>query len=363
METMDSPKIYIEPLGITRGLTASADNFRTLQNSKTYYSTLKIIFKRENNIEEEIIPVHMLKDFLSAQSVDDKKVILSLLENLGRARVPLELKGRLTINFEQPIIQGVLNVTPDSFSDDGVFDDFSAAIDRSERMIENGAMIIDVGGESTKPGAKAVSHEEELNRVIPVIEKLAYKNIPISIDSRNSQVMQSALNAGAHIINDVSALEHDVLSVEVAKEADVPIILMHAQGPPETMQENPEYKCVHLDIYDYLEERINFCVKNGIAKEKIIIDPGIGFGKTVDHNLQILNHIALFHSLGVPILIGVSRKSFIGKISGEETASNRVHGSISAAQYCLDRGIQIIRVHDVKETKQAISIWNNIVSI
>ena len=360
---MDSHKIYIEPLGLTRGLTASGKYFRKLHNSKTYYSSLKIIFKTEKLIEKEIIPVHKLEGFLSEQSSDDKRQILTLLENIERKRMPLKLKGGFKINFEQPIIQGVLNLTPDSFSDGGAYDDFSAAIDQAEKMIENGALIIDVGGESTKPGAKAVSNDEEVNRVIPVIEEIVDKNIPISIDSRNSQVMQLALNAGAHIINDVRALEHDALSIKVAQEADVPIILMHAQGKPETMQVNPEYECVHLDIYDYLEERINFCIKNDIAKEKIIIDPGIGFGKTVDHNLQVLNHIGLFHGLGVPILIGVSRKSFIGKICGEETAANRVYGSISAAQYCLDRGVQIIRVHDVKETKQAISIWNNIVSI
>lgn len=360
---MENYKIYIEPLGITRGSTVSNDCFRKLHNSKICYSALNIIFRNKQKIKQETVPVDKLDAYLSKISYDNKQKILCLLKNLEQTRIPLMLKGGLQVSFDRPVIQGVLNVTPDSFSDGGAFKDKNDAIEQVDNMIKNGAAIIDVGGESTKPGAKAVSIEEEIKRVVPIIESIIEKNVPISIDSRNSGVIEMALKSGAHIVNDVSALEHDADSLKIVHKEDVPIILMHAQGNPETMQENPDYQCVHLDIYDYIEERITYCEKNGITKDKIIVDPGIGFGKTVDHNVQILKHIALFHSLGVPLLIGVSRKSFIGKITGEEVAAKRVYGSIAAVQYCLDRGVQIVRVHDVKETQQALSVWEKIVSV
>jgi dihydropteroate synthase len=230
-------------------------------------------------------------------------------------------------------------------------------------MVEAGAVIIDIGGESTKPGATPVSIQAELDRVIPVIEKISSLKVTISIDSRNADVMRDAIGAGASIINDVSALEHDAKSMDVVLETGAPVILMHAQGNPETMQDNPNYQCAVLDIYNYLEARINHCVRVGVSKEKIIIDPGIGFGKTVKHNVSLLAHISIFHGLGVPILVGVSRKSFIGKISGEEVAEKRVHGSIAAAQFCLDLGVQIIRVHDVAETAQALLVREEILKI
>lgn len=355
-------KIYLEPLGITRGLTASSKYFRNMQNAGYFYSHLKIIIRNDHSLNEEIISVTDFGDYLSQKDKNDSQEIQNLIEKIERVREPLKLKDGLEINFKKPIIQGVLNVTPDSFSDGGKFNKFGAAIEQIDAMISDGANIIDIGGESTKPGAKPVSSNEELSRVIPVINTVNDKNIPISIDSRNSQIMKKALEAGAHIVNDVSALEYDDQSLSLVRDENVPVILMHAQGTPETMQDNPHYQCVYLDIYDYLEERIEICLQNGVSRNNIIVDPGIGFGKTVNHNLQVLKHIAVLHGLGVPILIGVSRKSFIGKINGEEIPVNRVHGSISAAQYCVDRGVQIMRVHDVKETKQAIAITQNILT-
>lgn len=359
---MNNHKIYLEPLGITRGLTASGKYFRKLQNSEAYYSHLKIIKRNSQSVHHEIISVTELDDYFSKINENDKREVQKLIENIERIREPLELKNGLKFDFKNPIIQGVLNVTPDSFSDGGEFNEFGSAMDQISAMISDGADIIDIGGESTKPGAKAVTIDEELSRVIPVIKNIKNKKIPISIDSRNIQVMKMAMKSGAHIINDVSALEYDVDSVNIVRGENVPIILMHSQGTPETMQDNPDYQCVYLDIYDYLEERIEHCVKNGISRRNIIVDPGIGFGKTVEHNLQILKHISIFHGLGVPLLIGVSRKSFIGKICNEEIPANRIHGSISAAQHCINRGVHIIRVHDVKETKQAITVLQNIQS-
>ncbi|MBT6034913.1 MAG: dihydropteroate synthase, partial [Kordiimonadaceae bacterium] len=275
---MESSKIYVQPLGFLRGLTVSSDNFKRLVGGNIYFSALKIITRRENDVSQKIISVENIDDYLQSLPDDKCGEIKNILDKIERVRPPLNLKNDHIINWENPIIQGVLNVTPDSFSDGGVFDDFDKSIAQAKHMIASGADIIDIGGETTKPGAKPVSLDAEKKRVSPVIEKLAQLNIPISIDSRNAEVMQDAVKAGAHIINDVSALEHDSESINALKEAEeVPVILMHAQGSPETMQDKPEYENVVLDIYDYLKSRIEFCLNAGIAKDKIIIDPGIGF--------------------------------------------------------------------------------------
>lgn len=357
---MDSPEIYVQPLALTRGLTVSGDKFKRLAGGNTYFSAIKIISRDNNNFEEEIINVDQIEDYLKSQSAEKSQKIRDILVQIERERPPLKLKDGHVINWNKPVIQGVLNVTPDSFSDGGEFEDSEKSVVHAKYMIGAGADIIDIGGETTKPGAAPVSIEDEKERVLPVIEKLADLDIPISIDSRNSGVMLDAVKSGAHIINDVSALEHDPQSINTLKELEVPVILMHAQGSPENMQDNPHYDNVVLDIYDYLKSRIEYCLSAGIVKNNIIVDPGIGFGKTLDHNLQLLANISLFHGLGVPLLIGVSRKSFIGKVTAEEIASKRVPGSIAAAQVCLDQGVQIVRVHDVEEASQAISIWNAI---
>lgn len=357
---MNSSEIYVKPLALVRGLTVSGDNFRRLAGGNTYFSAIKIISRDNNNLETEIINVDQIEDYLKSQPEQKSQKITNTLVQIERTRPPLKLKNGHIISWDKPLVQGVLNVTPDSFSDGGIHVDFDKSISHAKRMIGAGADIIDIGGETTKPGAAPVSIEAEKKRVLPVIEKLADLDIPISIDSRNAGVMSAAVKAGVQIINDVSALEHDPQSINAVKDADVPVILMHTQGSPETMQDNPVYENVVLDIYDYLKSRIEHCLSAGIAKNNIIVDPGIGFGKRLDHNLQILANLSLFHGLGVPLLIGVSRKSFIGKITGEEIASNRVPGSIAAAQACLDQGVQIVRVHDVEEASQAISIWNAI---
>lgn len=347
---------YIEPLGITRGLNLLDDVTMEILGGALRCFAVRIITRDFDQISSETIPVSGLGVYLSTLEDKKKEQVWKLIDNLAAKR-----SGILNLEFNKPIIQGVLNVTPDSFSDGGKFENLDEAINQAQLMIDAGCDIIDVGGESTKPGAKPVTIDEELNRVIPVIEKLSGKSTLISIDTRNAEVMDAAvLKAGANIINDVSALEHDPDSIKVASETGVPVILMHTQGTPENMQNNPEYSNAVLDIYDYLEARIRHCVSKGIDKSKIIVDPGIGFGKTVEHNIQILKYIALFHGLGVPLLIGVSRKSFIGKVSGEEQAEKRVAGSVAAAQDCIQNGVQIVRVHDVVETAQAFSIIEKI---
>lgn len=257
---------------------------------------------------------------------------------------------------QAPAIMGIVNVTPDSFSDGGNFYDASKAITHGLQLLEEGAHILDIGGESTRPGAQNVSAEEEIRRVIPVIEGLSEKAPYISIDTRNAQTMRAAIKAGANIINDVSALTHDPDSIKVACESALPVCLMHMQGTPKTMQNKPVYDNIINDILHFFERRVSLCRENGIKDTQIILDPGIGFGKTQDHNLMILKHLDKFKALGFPVLLGASRKSFIGALSQNEPPEKRISGSLAAALWGAEQGADIIRVHDVKETVQALAI-------
>lgn len=263
------------------------------------------------------------------------------------------------LDLKRPRIMGVVNVTPDSFSDGGKLGDAQAAIDHARRLEDAGADILDVGGESTRPGAEAVPLDEERRRILPVIKALAGKaDALISVDTRKASIMAEAVDAGADIVNDVSALSYDEASLRTVADLNVPVILMHALGDPKTMQDDPVYDDVLLDVFDYLEARVEACLRAGIARDKILVDPGIGFGKTLDHNLALLSGLSLFHGLGLPLLVGVSRKRFVGTISGVERADERVAGSIGAALAAVGQGAQIVRVHDVAETRQALSVWH-----
>ena len=264
------------------------------------------------------------------------------------------------LTLDRPHLMAVVNVTPDSFSDGGDFLDTSVAIAHGKSLIADGADILDIGGESTRPGANPISIDEECGRVIPVIEGLVGEGALISIDTRYAEVMQRAIKAGASIVNDVTALTHDLDSAQVCLDTGVDVLLMHMQGNPQTMQDNPTYDDAALDILNYMGERILALEAMGIMRAKIAIDPGIGFGKNLDHNLQILSGIDAFHALGVPLLLGVSRKSFITKIDRDVPPKDRVAGSIAAAIAGWDRGVQIFRVHDVAETRQALAVWQAI---
>lgn len=284
--------------------------------------------------------------------------ILAQLSGLAGVREVMQLPGqKFSLNYTRPLIMGVLNVTPDSFSDGGKFIGVENALAQAERMIAEGADIIDIGGESTRPGAEPVWEGEEADRIIPVITALQDKNIPLSIDTRHSFVMEKALEAGAHIINDVTALTYDPESLSVAANSTAPIILMHSQGNPQTMQDRPTYNHTLLDVYDYLAERVTACETAGISRSRLVLDPGIGFGKRmVQDNLALINGLPLLHTLGCPILFGASRKSFIGAISGEEDPVKRLPGSLAAAMRAVELGAAIVRVHDVAETKQALAM-------
>ncbi len=255
-----------------------------------------------------------------------------------------------------PQIMGILNVTPDSFSDGGKFTSPDCVLNQINDMLAHGVDIIDVGGESTRPGAQAVSVEAELDRVIPVIKAIReITDIPVSVDTSKPAVMQAAIEAGADIINDVRALQEDG-AVEMAAKLDVPVCLMHMQGQPRTMQENPQYNDVTSDVMSFFEERIDACSNAGISRDKIMLDPGFGFGKTLEHNYRLLSELDLFQELNLPILVGMSRKSMIGNLLNVDT-HERLAGSLACAVIAAQKGAKVIRVHDVKETVEAIKIW------
>lgn len=263
--------------------------------------------------------------------------------------------GKYTLKLDAPKIMAIVNVTPDSFSDGGKFNSANSAVDYALRMIEQGADMLDIGGESTRPNAQPVSLQQELDRVIPVIEALAVRSaVPLSIDTSKPEVMRAAIAAGAGFINDVSALRHDG-ALEAAAELGVAVCLMHMPGNPQTMQQAVQYVDVLVQVRQFLTERLFACEMAGIAKKNIVIDPGFGFGKHLEHNLALLANLNYFSELGVPVLAGVSRKSMIGQITGREVG-DRLMGSVAAASLAAQNGAKIIRVHDVAETKDALAV-------
>ena len=275
------------------------------------------------------------------------------------ARPPLQLGDR-TIRLDQPQVMGIVNVTPDSFSDGGRFADASAAASAGADMATAGAAIIDVGGESTRPGAKLVWEGEEIERAVPVIRQLAAGGAAVSIDTRKADVMTAALEAGARLVNDVSVLTYDDRSAEIIAATGVPVVLMHHRGNPATMQQDPRYDDVLVEVYLWFEERIVAAQAAGIARDKILIDPGFGFGKNVSHNLELMNGLAIFHTLGCPVVVGASRKRTIGALSNEAPSDQRLGGSLAFALKAVEQGVQIVRVHDVPETVQALRVWRGL---
>jgi dihydropteroate synthase len=278
---------------------------------------------------------------------------------LTGTRAPLHL-GERVVRLDQPHVMGIINVTPDSFSDGGRFAEAGSAVGAGVDMASQGAAILDVGGESTRPGAKPVWAQDEVERVLPVIQQLAAGGAAVSVDTRKSEVMAAAVGAGARMVNDVSALTFDPRSGETIAAAGVPVVLMHHLGSPETMQQDPRYEDVLVEVYLWLEERIAAAEAAGIARTNILIDPGFGFGKTVAHNLELMNGLGLFHSLGCPLVLGASRKRTIGALSGEASADQRLGGSIAFALKAVEQGAQILRAHDVPETVQALRIWRGL---
>ncbi len=263
--------------------------------------------------------------------------------------------GHINLDLSYAHVMGVLNVTPDSFSDGGRYTSLDSALQQAERMVEAGATFIDVGGESTRPGAAQVSLQEEMDRVLPVVEKLAGSTpAVISVDSSSPELLDQAASLGMGLINDVRALQREG-ALAVAAKTQLPVCLMHMQGSPQTMQDNPNYQDAVSDIQDFFEQRIEACISSGIAREKLLLDPGFGFGKTLTHNLMLLKQLGSFDVLGLPLLVGLSRKSMLGQITGKEV-DDRLAASVSAAVIAAMNGAKIIRVHDVEETVDALKV-------
>ena len=344
-------RLYLRPLDI-----AAAPGARPLAGGPLHFGRCELI-RRDGArvIAREIVA----PDELAARAPDLAAEAAAWLDRLAAPRPAFA-----GLPMDRPQLMGVVNVTPDSFSDGGDrFDpgfDPGRAVADGLAMAEAGAALIDVGGESTRPGADPVSLEEELRRTVPTVRALAAQGVVVSIDTRRARVMCEALAAGARVINDVTALAGDPESLAAAAGSEAAVVLMHMRGEPRTMQQAPRYDDAALDIFDYLAGRLEACEAAGIPRERIALDCGIGFGKTAAHNLEVLEQLALFHGLGCPLVLGVSRKSFIGKLSRGEPPKARLAGSLAAALAGLARGVQVFRVHDVAETHQAIAVWSAI---
>ena len=353
--------LYIRPIALAESPQSEEGEAIRLAGGMTYASRFALIVRRDGEVvSRERVSVPGMADALSRLPDELASEGQSQWAAMQQAHAPL-VCGERTIRLDQPQVMGILNVTPDSFSDGGQFlDDPEVANAHAASMLEAGASIIDVGGESTRPGAAAVWEGDELKRVIPAVERLAAMGAAISIDTRRPAVMEAAVAAGAHIINDVSALRHDPRSPELAAHSAAPVVLMHAPGEGEDLHASGDYRNVALDVFDWLKERRDAAIAAGIGRERIILDPGIGFGKSVAHSLALMNALPMFHALGQPLLVGASRKRMIGALSNEAPAHQRLGGSITLALKAMEAGAQLLRVHDVPETVQAAHVWRGL---
>lgn len=345
-----STKTYLRPTAFVDAPFGHDGKVARLAGGLNWFSVVELL---RDGAEPRLVSVEEIESRPDALPAD----LRATWERLTAPRPPLRL-GERVIRLDQPHVAGIVNVTPDSFSDGGRLEDPAAAVEAGQAMAAAGAALIDVGGESTRPGAKPVWEGDEIGRAVPVIERLAAAGTAVSIDTRKAAVMEAALAAGAGMVNDVSALDWDERSAAVVAAAGCPVVLMHHLGTPETMQENVRYdRPVLFEIYDWLEERIERAIAAGIARENILVDPGFGFGKNVQHNLRLMNGLAMLHGLGCPIMLGASRKRTIGALSNEAPADLRLGGSIAFALKAVEQGAQLVRVHDVAETVQALRVW------
>ena len=346
-------RTLIRPTGFVDSPFGHDGKVARLAGGLNWFGLVELIhIEGRQRVSTEIVPVEGIENYFDeAMAADWARIIAP--------RAALQL-GERTIRLDQPQVMGIVNATPDSFSDGGSYADAAAAAETGSTMAAQGAAIIDVGGESTRPGATMVWEEDEIGRVLPVVQQLVAGGNAVSIDTRKAAVMSAAMGAGASLVNDVSALSWDPQSAEVVAKAGVPVVLMHHKGDPQSMQKDPRYDDVLIEIYLWLEERIAAAESAGIAPDKILVDPGIGFGKTVAHNLELMNGLALFHALGCPIMLGASRKRMIGALSNEAPADQRLPGSLALALKAVEQGAQIVRVHDVPETVQALKVWRGL---
>ena len=301
------------------------------------------------------------KKRISIKKIDDLPNYIKKKIKIDIRTIIKHKKKLKDLNFKfKPNIMGILNITPDSFSDGGKYNKNYSSKKQLRYLFESGANLVDIGGESTRPGSKTISSKVEWNRIKNILKKIDKKKI-ISLDTRKSDIMEKGINLGVKLINDVSGLDYDKNSINILKKYNIPFVLQHSLGDPATMQDNPKYKNVLLDIYDFFEEKIKLLKRFGIDHNNIILDPGIGFGKNLKHNITIIKNISIYHSLGLPILLGTSRKKFIKELSGNNDSTFRTGGTISSSIYAMMQGVQILRVHDVNEVNQSIKIFKELI--
>ena len=324
-------------------------------NLNIAFDQIEVFQRKRNNLTKSNL--YSIKE-INKFNKEKKLKIKTDLKNIISER-----KNISGLKFNEPKLMGILNITPDSFSDGGLFFKKTQAYKRAKILIKEGASIIDIGGESTRPGSKIINQNNEWKRVTHTISKLKKNsNVILSLDTRKSHVMKKGIEKGIDIINDVSGLKFDNQSFDLINKTKIPFILHHMQGTPDLMQKNPTYDDALLDIYDFFNDKINYCLSKNYKKDKIIIDPGIGFGKNLDHNLRIMSKISTFHSLGCPILIGTSRKRFIEHIVTKFDTYDRTGGTLASVLYGLSQGVQLFRVHNVKEINQGILVFNKILN-
>ena len=356
-----SERLYLMPIGLSANPQSEDGDAVRLAGGLVYAHRFAAIVRRDGCVVERhrFTPEGAAETFarLPAGLGDDAE---DQWANLRTAHPSMQLGSR-TIRLDQPQVAGILNVTPDSFSDGGQF------LDRPEegaahaaRMLDAGAALVDIGGESTRPGAPAVWEGDEVKRVVPAVEYCVAMGAGVAVDTRRGAVMDAALDAGAHMINDVSALRHDPRAAELVAARGCPVVLMHAPGKAEDLHADGDYEHVVFEVFDWLAARRDAAIAAGIARDRIVLDPGIGFGKSLAENLALINALPLFHALGAPLMLGASRKRMIGALSNEAATQQRLGGSLALALKGMDAGVQFLRVHDVAETVQARNIWRGL---
>jgi dihydropteroate synthase len=342
--------IYLEPIGLLYGQVAreavSHGGALPLAGGAIAFGAVRLWEGEPGAMRHAVVRTSTI------QAIEEPR-IKELLDRIAGPRAAVA-----GVSMDRPRLMGIVNVTPDSFSDGGDFLSPEAAIERATALVAGGADFIDIGGESTRPGSDAVTAEEEASRILPVLRRLAELPAPVSIDTRKPEVMREAAKVRADIINDVSALTYARDSMQTAAELKKPVVLMHAKGDTKTMQDNPSYGDVVVEVYDYLESRIEAAVAAGLPREGLIADPGIGFGKTPAHNASLLHHIGLFHGLGVPLLVGASRKRSLRTIAGTAAPKGGEAANLAAALDAASQGVHILRVHDLEPTRQALAVWS-----
>jgi dihydropteroate synthase len=358
---MTATRHYLRPTGFIDAPFGYDGQFARLAGGLQFFGYWEVIAAQDGRrVSQQLVPVDRMDAHLNALPAEQADAVRATIGQVTAPRAALELGSRI-IRLDQPQVMGILNMTPDSFSGgSNLMSDPAAAAALAIDMSAAGAAIIDIGGESTRPSATTVWEEDEKLRVMPLLQALAPSGTAISLDTRKAGVMEAGLAAGAHLINDVSALLYDDRSLEVVSSSTCPIVIMHSPGSHNDPHSNDDYADALIEVYDWLEDRVAKLVEAGIDRKRLIIDPGIGFGKGVAINLALMNGLSLFHGIGCPILVGASRKRMIGALSNEAPVDKRLGGSITLALKAAEQGAQIIRVHDVPETVQALRIWRGL---